>query len=213
MQIYSLPLLKISPTLTMENDSLESLQLFLEDPIYLLPSDRLKLEEELRGDSFQNISKSMDSIEKVEIEPNSNETAKELEELKNLDTTPILVQGGFSKGILIVHEEVTLSPEVMDMLVKMLNACGYSMSEVGLVASANLASRSMEDFQNLNGHVVLKFGRIKHPIQQLPFSLYEIHVEGETEYLFADALTTIAEDKALKRKLWGALQLLFNLSS
>jgi len=99
------------------------------------------------------------------------------------------------------------------MLVKMLNACGYSMSEVGLVASEILASRNMEDFQNLNGHVVLKFGRIKHPIQQLPFSKYEIHVENETEYLFADALSTIAEDKTLKRQLWGALQLLFNLST
>lgn len=213
MQIYSLPLLKISPTLTMENDSLESLQLFLEDPIYLLPSDRMKLKEALRGYSSPNFLKSTDSIETVKIEPNSNAAKKELEELKNLDSTPIPVQGGFSKGVLIVHEELTLSPEVMDMLVKMLNACGYSMSEVGLVSSENLVTRSMEDFHNLNGHVVLKFGRIKHPIQQLPFSLYEIHVEGETEYLFADALSTIAEDKALKRQLWGALQLLFNLSS
>lgn len=197
----------------MENDSLESLQLFLEDPIYLLPSDRLKLEEELGGEPTQNFFNSPEAIQEKGIGSNSNVATEELEELKNSYTTPIPVQGGFSKGILIVHEESILSPEVMDMLVKMLNACGYSMSEVGLVASEILASRNMEDFQNLNGHVVLKFGRIKHPIQQLPFSKYEIHVENETEYLFADALSTIAEDKTLKRQLWGALQLLFNLST
>jgi len=197
----------------MENDSLESLQLFLEDPIYLLPSDRLKLLEELGNEPSQNFFISPDAKQKEGAEPTTQVATEELDELKNINTTPIPVQGGFSKGILIVHEESTLSPEVMDMLVKMLNACGYSMSEVGLVGSEILATRNMEDFQNLNGHVVLKFGRIKHPIQQLPFSLYEIHVEGETEYLFADALSTIAEDKVLKRQLWGALQLLFNLSS
>jgi hypothetical protein len=71
----------------------------------------------------------------------------------------------------------------------------------------------MEDFQALNAHVVLKFGRVKHPVNQLPFTPYEIHTEGETEYLFADALSSISEDKTLKRQLWTTLQLLFNLST
>ena len=126
---------------------------------------------------------------------------------------PILIKGNFSKGILVIHEEANLNAEVMDMLVKMLNACGHSMSEVGLLAAENLENRSLEEFKALNAHVVLKFGRIKHPINQLPISSYEIHTEEETEYLFADALTSISEDKALKRKLWTALQLLFNLST
>jgi hypothetical protein len=101
----------------------------------------------------------------------------------------------------------------MDMLVKMLNACGHSMTEVGLLAAESLENRSMEDFQALNAHVVLKFGRVKHPLNQLPVTPYEIHTEGETEYLFADALTSISEDKTLKRQLWTTLQLLFNLST
>jgi hypothetical protein len=113
----------------------------------------------------------------------------------------------------VIHEETNLNPEVMDMLVKMLNACGHSMSEVGLLSAENLENRSMEDFKALNAHVVLKFGRIKHPINHLPISSYEIHTEEETEYLFADALTSISEDKGLKRQLWAALQLLFNLST
>jgi hypothetical protein len=207
---------KILPTLTMEIDSLESLSAFLEEPIFLLEADRKRIaaamqvsggNEALPAEEQQvafssNVSPANDSLTPVDQET-------KLESIEE----PIPIKGNFSKGILVIHEEANLNAEVMDMLVKMLNACGHSMSEVGLLAAENLENRSMEEFKALNAHVVLKFGRIKHPINQLPISSYEIHTEEETEYLFADALTSIAEDKGLKRQLWGALQLLFNLST
>jgi hypothetical protein len=71
----------------------------------------------------------------------------------------------------------------------------------------------MEEFQALNAHVVLKFGKIKHPINALFDQLYEIHSDDETEFLFADSLSSIFEDKKLKVKLWNSLQILFNLTS
>lgn len=207
---------KILPTLTMENDSLESLSAFLEEPIFLLEADRKRLAESLQvsGDK-----EAMSAVEQPVAFSSSENTATDSltpvdQEIK-LESVeePILIKGNFSKGILVIHEEANLNAEVMDMLVKMLNACGHSMSEVGLLAAENLENRSLEEFKALNAHVVLKFGRIKHPINQLPISPYEIHTEEETEYLFADALTSISEDKGLKRQLWGALQLLFNLST
>jgi hypothetical protein len=200
----------------MENDSLESLQTFLADPIYLLPEDQRKIAQSLLGSTeshgptpeVQGEIKSFDlgavNVEKSSL-PDESTSAPVLD--------PIQVRGNFTKGILVLHEESSLNPEVMDMLVKMLTACGHSMTEVGLLAAENLENRSMEDFQALNAHVVLKFGRVKHPINQLPFNTYEIHTEGETEYLFADALSSISEDKNLKRQLWTTLQLLFNLST
>lgn len=195
----------------MENESLASLQSFIDEPLFLLPEDRRSLEAELFGTTTQTPAvgdekQGIDLSQEVEVEtpaPNSTDFIPE----------PLLVQGNFSKGILILHEESKLNVEVMDMLVKMLNACGHSMSEVGMLSSENIQNSSIEDFQGLNAHVVLKFGRIKHPVNHLPFAAYDIHTEGETEYLFADALSTIAEDKLLKRKLWTALQLLFNLST
>jgi hypothetical protein len=207
---------KFSPTLTMENDSLESLSAFLEEPIFLLEEDQKKLaaaldvsggNEVLPAEEQQVAFSSNESPATHALTPINQETKLESVE------EPILIKGNFSKGILVIHEEANLNAEVMDMLVKMLNACGHSMSEVGLLAAENLENRSLEEFKALNAHVVLKFGRIKHPINQLPISSYEIHTEDETEYLFADALTSIAEDKGLKRQLWGALQLLFNLST
>jgi len=199
----------------MENDSLESLQTFLEDPIFLLPEDQEKIKQSLFGASESQVPKGTLAVEKSAI------LIPEVLEEPNLPgeihsapiSDPIQVRGNFTKGILVIHEEPSLNSDVMDMLVKMLNACGHSMMEVGLLAAENLENRSMEDFQALNAHVVLKFGRVKHPINQFPITPYEIHTEGETEYLFADALSSISEDKSLKRQLWAALQLLFNLSA
>ena len=205
---------KFLPTLNMENDSLESLSAFLEEPIFLLEEDQKSIAAALQvsvgseATTSEVLNTSISSIENVATDSTTDQEIK-LEAIEE----PIPIKGNFSKGILVIHEEANLNAEVMDMLVKMLNACGHSMSEVGLLAAETLENRSLEEFKALNAHVVLKFGRIKHPINQLPINSYEIHTEEETEYLFADALTSISEDKGLKRQLWGALQLLFNLST
>jgi len=207
---------KLSPTLNMENDSLESLSTFLEEPIFLLEEDQKSIAAALQvsvgseAAPVKVLNTSISSNENV-----ATDTLRPTDQEIKLEPVeePIPIKGNFSKGILVIHEEANLNAEVMDMLVKMLHACGHSMSEVGLLAAENLENRSLEEFKALNAHVVLKFGRIKHPINQLPINPYEIHTEEETEYLFADALTSISEDKGLKRQLWGALQLLFNLST
>jgi hypothetical protein len=207
---------KILPTLTMEIDSLESLSAFLEEPIFLLEADRKRIAAAMQvsgGNEVLPAEEQPVAFPSNERPATDSLTPVDQETKMESVEEPIPIKGNFSKGILVIHEETNLNPEVMDMLVKMLNACGHSMSEVGLLAAENLENRSMEDFKALNAHVVLKFGRIKHPINQLPISSYEIHTEEETEYLFADALTSISEDKGLKRQLWAALQLLFNLST
>jgi hypothetical protein len=207
----------------MENESLENLKSFLEDELYLIPGDLKKLEEELEGtssinQSSGNLNQLNQEVQKT-FELNSSTENIPKEKIDSLElkyeakSEPIPLKGNFSKGILILHEESELSLEIMDMLVKMINACGHSMAEVGMASSENLENRSMEDFQALNSHIVLKFGRIKHPVNAIPSTSYEIFTEGETEYLFADSLTEISEDKNLKRKLWTSLQKLFNLTT
>lgn len=175
----------------MENDSIEELQYLITEEIYLIPEDRKAILAQLEGKA--------ESPQEVAIpEP---------------VVEPIPVRGNFSKGVLILHEEKELPTEVMDMLVNMIKAVGHSMNEVGMVSSELLENKSMEDFQALNAHVVLKFGKIKHPINALFDQLYEIHSDTETEFLFADSLSSIFEDKKLKVKLWNSLQILFNLTS
>lgn len=207
---------KFLPTLNMENDSLESLSAFLEEPIFLLEEDQKSIAAALQVSIGSEIAPAEVLNTSISSDENvATDTLRPTDQEIKLEAVeePIPIKGNFSKGILVIHEEANLNAEVMDMLVKMLNACGHSMSEVGLLAAETLENRSLEEFKALNAHVVLKFGRIKHPINQLPINSYEIHTEKETEYLFADALTSIAEDKGLKRQLWEALQLLFNLST
>lgn len=175
----------------MENHSIEELQSLITEEIYLIPEDRKAILAQFEG-----------KVEKPQ------EVA-----ISEPVIVLIPVRGNFSKGVLVLHEEKELPAEVMDMLVNMIKAVGHSMNEVGMVSSESLENRSMEDFQALNAHVVLKFGKIKHPINALFDQLYEIHSDEETEFLFADSLSSIFEDKKLKVKLWNSLQILFNLTS
>lgn len=206
----------------MENDSLTELKWLIEEEIYLIPKDREAILAQLETSpavpssskpTGPTPSQSRDentaiAVSAKEIKPNPEPENQEEE----LISVPIAVRGNFSKGVLILHEEPTLRPELMEMLVKMINACGHSMNEIGLLASGELEGRSMDEFKNLNAHTILKFGRINHPINAVSTRPYEVFAENETEYLFADSLSTIAEDVSLKKKLWTSLQVLFHLT-
>jgi hypothetical protein len=199
----------------MENASLEELKSLIEEELYLIPEDReailAQLENSPAETSEVENSVSMPA-QTYQTESSAEAKAGPPIELEELTVEPIPIRGDFSKGVLILHEEKELMPELMDMLTKMIKACGHSMSEVGIVSSAALENRSMAEFQNLNAHTVLKFGRIKHPVNGISSSRYEVFSDDETEYLFADSLSEISQDKNLKVKLWTSLQVLFNLS-
>ncbi|MBN3582257.1 hypothetical protein JYB64_07640 [Algoriphagus aestuarii] len=188
----------------MENPSLQELQFFLEEDLFLLQEDKKKYSD---PGKVSEINASSPTLENVVKESSENYTTESTPE----EIVPIPMKGNFSNGLLIVHEEDELSDQVMDMLVKMINAVGRSMNEVGIVCSSNLEGRSMEDFDALNAHVVLKFGRIKHPVNTIPAIPYEVFTDEETQYLFADALSQITENNDMKRKLWNALQVVFNI--
>lgn len=190
----------------MENMSIQELQHIITEEIFYF-------EEEPKSDSVKEDTNTSIESEKPKTLPKTvhiEDTASPKEEVK---PEPLAVRGNFEKGILVLHEEQELTPEVMDMLVKMINAVGHSMNEVGLLSSQELEGRTLTELYDLNAHIVLKFGRLKHPINALPASDYQIHTEDETEYLFADSLNTISEDKALKGKLWNTLKVLFNISN
>lgn len=194
----------------MENDSLNSLKLFLQEDIYLI------------GEEADLILGRQDMPHAVEvnsqhISPETEDSKEEIEAQETLiqevkEPTPPLVRGGFEKGILILHEEEALNEEIMDMLSKIISAVNQSMTDIGLLSSKELEGKSLEEFQAINAHKVIKFGRISHPINALPIHDYQIKTEGETEFLFADSLTQINMDKTLKKKLWETLKTLFNIS-
>lgn len=193
----------------MENLSLQELQFFLEEDLFLIPEDKKSIKRQ--ASSFQDVKTNSDSSDSKDVVNEELGNYKEDATIQKEEVDPIPIKGNFTKGLLVVHEEDNLSEEVMDMLVKMMNAVGRSMNEVGLVSSPTLEGRTLEEFQALNAHIILKFGRIKHPVNAVPAIPYDVFTDNETQYLFADALSQISEDNTMKRKLWNALQVLFNI--
>tara|TARA_R110002051_G_C8606955_1_gene481289 strand:- start:170 stop:745 length:576 start_codon:yes stop_codon:yes gene_type:complete len=189
----------------MENMSIQELQHIITEELFFF-------EKEPKADQAKQDSNHSVETEKPKTLPKTVHLADTTPPTEEVKQQPLRVRGKFEKGILVLHEEDKLRPEVLEMLVNMVNAVGHSMNEVGLLSSKELEGRTLSELYDLNAHIVLKFGRLKHPINALPASDYQIHTEDETEYLFADALTTISEDKALKGKLWNTLKVLFNIS-
>lgn len=190
----------------MEKSTLDQLQYFLTEDLFLIKEDIPSLlnqtdSNHTYSDKIQEATQTEEAIENM---PSAVE--------EPVSPEPIPVRGQFEKGILILHEEDQLSEEIMELLSKILQAVGLSMNSVGLLSSEGLLGRSLEEFNALNAHTVIKFGRIQHPINSLPINTYHVHTEEETEYLFADSLSQIAENKELKSKLWNNLKILFNLA-
>lgn len=191
----------------MDKNTLGELKFILNEDIFLFEEDKDSLAKE---SGFQTGNLDLNQVQGP-ASPGLTKIETKQEAAPEVELEPIQIRGKFEKGILILHEEESLNAEIMDMLVKILQAVGHSMSEVGLLNSQELEGRSLDEFHAINAHVVLKFGRIKHPINAFPILDYHIHTENETEYLFADSLTSIFEDSNLKRKLWTTLKTLFNI--
>jgi len=189
----------------MENMSIQELQHIITEELFFFEKDpKADLEKQDTNPSTKK--------EKPKTLPKTVHIEGAIPPKEELKSEPLLVRGKFEKGILVLHEEQELKPEVLEMLGNMVNAVGHSMNEIGLLSSKELEGRTLTELYDLNAHIVLKFGRLNHQINALPASDYHIHTEGETEYLFADSLSTISEDNVLKAKLWNTLKILFNIS-
>jgi|TARA_R110002126_G_scaffold221314_2_gene366553 hypothetical protein len=196
----------------MEEMNIQQLQYVLTEDLFLIKEEFESKPLSRKSDPNPIQEKPQNSIPKAVSPVESSIVQEPAAEDLVISKEPILIRGNFENGVLILHEEEELAHEVMEMMVKMIQAVNHSMNEVGMISSKNLEGRSLEEFMDLNAHKVLKFGRIKHPINALPAIEYAIHTEIETEYLFADSLSVIAEDRDLKVKLWNSLKILFNIS-
>jgi hypothetical protein len=176
----------------MENMNLQLLSLFLDKEIYLVPGEKHNYTK------FQNRRE-----EPVDAS---------IESVETLDETPsITFEGGFEKGILAIHEETELRPELREMLFNLFGALQCSLKDMALVSAEHLEGLPMESITNLGPSRVVVFGLVRHDLMSFQKSKYEIVQEEGIEYLFADSLGTISESKELKKLLWKEIQILFNI--
>lgn len=176
----------------MENMNLQLLSLFLDKEIYLVP-----------GEKHAYLAAQTPVVETTEL---ATEAAGMIEE-----TLTIAFEGGFEKGILVVHEENELKPELKEMLFNLFGALQCSLKDMAVAKALDLEGMPMESVTNLGPSKVIVFGLVRHDLMAFQKNKYEIVQEDGIEYLFADSLGVIAENKALKKQLWKEIQVLFNI--
>lgn len=176
----------------MEKMNLQLLSLFLDKEIYLVPGEK---------HDFPEIQNSIALPSGI-----TEESSEGLDELPAIE-----FEGGFEKGILVVHEETELRPELREMLFNLFGALHCSLKDMALVTAHHLEGLPMESVTSLGPSKVIVFGLVRHDLMSFQKNKYEIVQEDGIEYLFADSLGAIAESKELKKSLWKEIQVLFNI--
>lgn len=182
----------------MENHSIHDLGLFLDTEVYVIPEERKEL--------IQNL------VQQISSDGKNSVHQMDIQEATEEESIPLEFDGGFEKGVLIAHEGQALSPQLSDLLFKILNAVGCSLKDIALFSSPQIEAVDMETIQSLGPDKVIVFGNLKHELMGYKRKNYEIQMLEGVEYLFADELDAIQENKNLKVSLWTQLQALFNIS-
>lgn len=187
----------------MEEMDLSKLGFFLEDEIFLIPEDA---QEILLADKFKDVEEGQ-----PDAATPANPPIEEQDQAAAASSEPVVYEGGFEKGVLIIYQGERIADDIRSFLMKIMGAVNHSLKDIALVSSIHLSGLPSQALNQLNPHKTLVFGRISHPIIQLKEQDYEVTSDQDTEYLFADDLGVIFEDENLKRKLWKSLQVFFHI--
>ncbi len=135
-----------------------------------------------------------------------NDNEQSLLEVKNKET--LQVKGGNQKGILVLvtnPEEEFLNASDETLLLNILKAIGCTLQDVAIINHSKAAA----GWQNsLNFTKAIVFGVTPQALG-LPVEPYLPAHYNKVTWLVSDALNVLAQDKALKAKLWKQLQQMF----
>lgn len=182
----------------MENLNIHHMAMFMPEDIYVISGENNLWKEETKKDIPHPENISLQTIDEEST----------FEEGVNLE-----YDGGFEKGVMIIYRGSSLSPDLQDLLFKILQAVGCSLKDVALVSSDALEASAKDAITSMNPSKIIVFGTVRNDIMGFHRSNYEIENEEGTEYLFADELKIISENKDLKKSLWNTLQVLFNITN
>lgn len=138
-------------------------------------------------------------------------------EMTSAKSVPLTFLGENLNRITILVESAGnayLPEDELNFLTGVLNACKLNLADIALV---NIANTGKCDYSVINESLkplkIILLG-IKAADIQLPFSVPDFQVQNydSRKYLICPAIPVLMEDKLLKKKLWDALKLLFEIS-
>lgn len=139
------------------------------------------------------------------------ESAPVVTEQKSIPQVKFLGENQKNIALFIQNEnEAYLNDELFNLLANILNACKLSMQDVALINIVNYPALPLTGWQQaVSLQRGIAFGITPASLGLEPLPPYQIHTAGGIQLLFSDPLQSIAEDKALKAKLWTGLKQLF----
>lgn len=123
-----------------------------------------------------------------------------------------LLQGEGAAGLLVISRTEDDTTELNTLTEKILGAAGFAVHrdayQLKTGTEKGFSLRGLQTGKDIKN--VLVFG-FKPAFLGLNWNLaeYRPFTRDEVNYLFADNLQKLSEDKALKGKLWSCLQLMF----
>ena len=119
------------------------------------------------------------------------------------DEEVINYKGGFDKKVLVLvqlQNGADIAPDDEAFLLKIMSAVNLSLTDIAIM-NTEVSSAWQE---SLNPDLVLGFG-----LSSTPIDLYSIQKLDNATHFYADNLSTIADNVALKRQLWESLKKMF----
>jgi hypothetical protein len=115
--------------------------------------------------------------------------------------------------VLVSHTSVPFLPdEELSFLANVLAACKLSIADIGIINVDGLEQTDLQGIIDEEAKNVLLFG-VQPLAIGLPINFPSFQLQGFNgrTYLQAPALSLVADDKALKTRLWTSLKTLFNI--
>ncbi|WP_158859928.1 hypothetical protein [Lunatibacter salilacus] len=182
--------------------NLQEISLFLTEPIVLIPEEVSKQAPTDVADKA--ISQSLAAGE----DPADHD--REESEIQELEIASY--EGSFQKGLLILYQGGELSEASQTFLMNILKAVNHSLKDIALVSETDLLNGHPDSIIQLNPQNILIFGKLNHSIMKKKKEDYVI-IQDDYTCLFSDDLIEIEANRSLKKRLWTALQLLFDIKS
>ena len=123
-----------------------------------------------------------------------------------------LARGGFARQVWVLSAEPEGQAEALDFLTKILAAARLNLEKDTLFVRlpAKTQVSILPALKVKHGEYILVFGLSPSDIGlTVDIPMYHPLPFYGTTFLFADALSSLEPDKALKSKLWQALQQMF----
>jgi len=192
----------------MEQDT-SFLKFLIDEEIYMINENKPEIVSEPDVENEPDIENELDIEDEPDIENEPDVPPGEIFESPALNRQRLKFRN--TSVVLLDYQDMNSLPKVNnELLAKILKSVKLDVDEVVKVFKEQFDQINEKSFENCS--IIGFFLHLPANLSPL-FSTppYKIGTSGNNKFLYCDQLEMIHEDKALKRKLWEQLKVLYNI--